>query len=52
MECVAFEFILDFDLEGKTSAKKLEMQYFFLDKNKNVCNFVHGYKNNIFVQCF
>ena len=34
MECVAFEYILDIELKTPTSAKSLEMQYFFQIKAK------------------
>ena len=34
MECVAFEYVLDFELEKPTSTKSLEMQYWLQMKGK------------------
>ena len=53
MECVAFEYVLDFQLERLTSAKGLDM--FFSDKSKIVCSFIYGCNNNQIVHhnpCF
>ena len=40
IECVAFEYVVDFELER---------QIFFADKSKIVHSFVYGYNNKTFV---
>ena len=39
MECVAFEFVLDFELERPSSTKSLEMEYILLMTVNLLTNF-------------
>ena len=47
MECVASEYVLDFELERPISAKNFKI--FFTDKCKFFCSFICGYNSKTFV---
>ena len=52
MECVAFEYVLDFELERPTSAKSLEIKNLLPTKEKLfVALPTYGYNNEMFVEC-
>ena len=51
MEYVAFEYVLDFELERSSSTKFRDVIY-FADENKIFFNFVYGNNNKKSVECF
>ena len=52
MECVAFEYDLDFELERPSSAKRLASVIYFDDESKSVCIFLYGNNNKPFMESF
>ena len=50
MECIAFEFVLDFKLERPSSTKSLEIYY--ADDSSFVRRFAYGNNRKTSVECF
>lgn len=51
MECKAFEYVLDIELEKTNFSQGLRDLIVFADQGKIICSFVYDYNNKTFAEC-